>query len=222
MAEGALARADRLLDTLDLTVGIKGLAMGFALGTWAESREKMIHRRTIGPQSCEQPVVDTQCQMFMGWGLARSGDLSGAAESLRILRRRAAEVEGDAAAARTRYADLVEGTLAAARGQDAEARRLLAPIAQGADNPGLLSRLPLAQVELRQGNVTEAVRYFEGNLGTYSRVEATFALAKIHEERGEKEDALRLYRGFLTITRAGDPDLPEIVEARAALARLGG
>jgi len=44
----------------------------------------------------------------------------------------------------------------------------------------------------------------------------------MHDGRGEAEEARRYYRSFVAQTRRGDPDLPEIMEAKAALQRLGG
>jgi hypothetical protein len=77
-------------------------------------------------------------------------------------------------------------------------------------------------LEAAQGNITEAIDYLEGNLYRYTRFHVTRRLAQLHEERGATEQARAYYRSYLTITRAGDQDLPEIVEAREALARLGG
>lgn len=221
IAEGALDRADRLLDSLDVAVGVKGLAVGWRLGGWSTASELPNHG-LARPSTCEEPLVNTGCQMFMGWGLARSGDLAGATESLRILRRRAAEAEEDGAALLTRRADLVEGTLLSARGQLSEARRLLTPVGRGTGNEGTLARIALGDLEQGEGNIAEAIRYYEGNLRSYDRVHMMLSLARIHDGRGEVDEARSYYRHFLTITRAGDPDLPEIVEAKAALARLGG
>ncbi len=168
--------------------------------------------------------------MFVGWGLARSGDLGGARETLGKLRGWAAEAElnriadqgGGSAAARSRFADVVEGTIAAEEDRVSDARRLLGPSATMSQIEGSLARAALAEVELAQGNVAEAVRHYSGNLYTYQRPHAVRALARIHEERGDVDQARAYYESFLTITREGEQDLPEIVEAKEALARLGG
>ncbi|MDA1104833.1 MAG: hypothetical protein O2956_14700 [Gemmatimonadetes bacterium] len=103
-----------------------------------------------------------------------------------------------------------------------DARRLLGPTARERGNPATLARTSLAELELAQGNSVEAIRLHEANLNTYSRFQATLSLAQIHESRGDIEQARVYYRSFLTITRAGDQDLPEIVQAKEALARLRG
>jgi len=216
-AEGALDRADRLLDSLDVAAGTKGLAMGWFLGGWSTASD-LPHSALANPRTCEQPQIDSNCQLFVGWGLARSGDLSGAAESARILRAQ----EADGSAFSGRAAAAVEGAIAAAEGRVTDARGLLAPTARGTGNPAGLARLSLAELEWGQGNTVEAIGYYEGDLFDYNRFHSTRALAQIHEERGDTEQARAYYRSFLTITRSGDQDLPEIVAAREALARLGG
>ncbi|MFQ5536518.1 MAG: tetratricopeptide repeat protein [Gemmatimonadota bacterium] len=216
-AQGALARMDRLTDSLDLAVDRKGLALGWIRGMWSTA-VKLPNASRVTPRMCEEPRVSTQCQLFVGWGLARSGDLEGAAESARILRER--EVEGSAFAGRS--ADVVEGAMAAARGRTAAARRLLTPGANGTGNEGELARLSLGEVELGEGNVTEAIRHFSGNLYNYTRVAVLRRLAGIYEERGDTAQARTYYRSVLTVTRVGDQDMPELTAAREALARLGG
>jgi tetratricopeptide (TPR) repeat protein len=215
--QGALQRTDRLLDSLDVATGIKGLTMGWLLGTWSATGD-LPHRSVATARTCEEPQVDDNCQLFVGWGLARSGDLAGARASARRLR--AHEADGSAFAGRA--ADAVEGAIAMAEGRVGAARDLLTPVARGAGTPAQVARGSLADLELAAGNTTEAVRHYEGNLVTYYRFAATRALARIYDERGEAEQARAYYRSYLTITREGDQDLPEIVEARAALARLGG
>lgn len=220
-AQGALARAARLTDSLDLAVSIKGLGAGWMLGGWSTADETAL-MRYARPEVCEQPSLNTACLYFVGWGLARSGHLAEARATLERLRYWASQAEGDAARARTRYAEMVQGTIAAAEGRAAEARRLLAPLAPMGDNPGLLARTALADLEWAEGNATEAIRYYSGNLYDYNRYQAVLGLARIFEERGDMEQARKHYRSFVTMTRLGDPDLPEIVAAREALVRVGG
>lgn len=116
------------------------------------------------------------------------------------------------------YADVVEGTIAAREGR--VARRLLGPLGSATGNHGEMTRRSLAEVEWEQGNVAEAVSYLSANLYDYSRTQAVYTLARIHDERGDAEQARAYYRRFLTITREGDQDLPEIVQAREAWERL--
>jgi tetratricopeptide (TPR) repeat protein len=217
IAQGALQRANRLMDSLEISVGNKGLAMGWALGQWPSARD-LSNAQVALPQNCEAPEVSGQCQLFVGWGRARAGDLTIARESARILRGQ--EAEGSAFSGRS--AGVVEGTIASVEGRVSDARRLLAPVAHGVGNEAALARISLADLELSEGNVTEAIRYYGGGLYDYNRFNTARALARIYEQRGDTEQAIEYYRTFMEITRAGDPDLPDIVEAREALARLGG
>lgn len=221
-AEGALSRAARLTDSLDLPVSIKGLGAGWMLGGYAGAAQQSRLKALARPVNCEEPALNTQCLFFVGWGLARSGDLSGARHVVQRLRHHADQAEGALAESRHRSADMVEGTIAAEEGRVAEARRLLAPLAPGATNTSLLARTALAGVEKDEGNVTEAIRYYSGNLYDYNRFLAVLNLARIYDSRGDAEQAREYYRSFLTINRSGDQDLAEIGEAREALARLEG
>jgi tetratricopeptide (TPR) repeat protein len=218
-AQGALDRAARLADSLDLAVSIKGLGAGWMLGSWATAAETdLVRHARIG--GCEQPVLNTGCLLFVGWGLARSGDLEGAREALGKVRGWAAEAEGRPAAVRTLQGDVIEGTIAAEEGRVADARRLLGPAATATGTSGDLARTSLAEVEWAQGNATEAIRHYTGNLYTYGRTQVTLGLARLHDQRGDADQALAYYTSFLTMTQRGDPHLPEIVEAREAVARL--
>ena len=191
------------------------------LGGWSTAVETGLTRHAR-PGICEQPALNTGCLLFVGWGLARSGDLAGARETLARIRKWETEAEGRIAQIRGQYGDLVEGTIAAEEARVVDARRLLGPVASGTGNQGTLARAALAEVELAEGNVAEAIRHYSGNLYSYNRFQSVLGLARIHEHRGESDQARAYYRSFLTITREGDPDRPEIVEAREALARLGG
>jgi tetratricopeptide (TPR) repeat protein len=219
--EGQLARFDRVLDSLDVSNATKGVAVGNNLAQW--STAKRLPHHALGTAVCESPTVSTMCLEFIGWGAARSGDLTTAKASLRLLRQRAAEAtDSTRRASTTVLADVVEGTIAAAEGRAADARRLLVSIARKPTVSGSLSRTSLGEVEAAAGNVADATRYMEGNLTGYGRFLAALQLARLHDERGEAEEAKKYYLSFLTMTRRGEPDLPEIVEAKAAMARLGG
>jgi hypothetical protein len=47
-------------------------------------------------------------------------------------------------------------------------------------------------------------------------------LARIHEDRGEKEEARRYYKRFVDYWGEGDLDREQVEEARRKLAELGG
>ena len=220
-AEGAVQRAARLSDSLTISQGNLGLGAGWMLGSWEAARDTRL-TELADPRHCEQPALNGQCLMFAGWGLARSGDLGRARRALGAIRRYASEREGDAAAGWAQLGDVVEGTIAAEEGDVAKARRLLGPVAPISGNQGSLARRALAEVEFAEGNVTEAVRLNSGNMYNYVRSATMLAQARIYESRGDAEKAREHYRRFLDITRAGDQDMPELVAAREALARLGG
>lgn len=222
--EGALQRASRLVDSLDIAVPLQTLGAGHALLLWGAGAVP-----TFGglarPERCEEPTFNAMCQGFVGVGLSETGDLEGARTSLRYLRQRvqAADAAGGSSDAMTLWADLVAGAIAAREGRSADARRLLSAVARrGSANQGLLARGVLGNLEAAEGNMPEAIRYYGGNLYDYSRPHAVYSLARLHEERGDVDRALAHYRSFLTMAREGDDDLPTIVEAREAAARLGG
>ena len=150
-AQGALARADRLVDSLDLSVSIKALGLGWMRGSWSTARD-LPNIAQVRPLMCEEPRLNIECHLFVGWGLARSGDIVGATESARLLR---GHEEGGAAYA-GRVADVVEGAIAVAEGRVGEARRLLAPVANGNDNPAAMSRNSLGALEWEAGMVISA------------------------------------------------------------------
>jgi hypothetical protein len=49
----------------------------------------------------------------------------------------------------------------------------------------------------------------------------TWRLAKLYEATERAAEAVEAYNRFLTLWSGADPDLPPVVEAREALARLG-
>jgi tetratricopeptide (TPR) repeat protein len=219
-AQGAIERAARVTDSLDISAISRTLGAGWMLANWETARDMRIGELATS-RGCDQPQRDTQCHMFLGWGQATSGDLAGAKSTLALLREHAAAGSSEAnIAARTRMADVVDGTIAAVEGRVADARRLLGPIESGGGNPGSLARQTLGELEYTQGNVSEAIDLLSGNLYDYGRSRATLELARIHDQRGDTEQARAFYRSFVTMTQRGD-DLPEIREARAALERLG-
>lgn len=219
--EGAFHRAGRVADSLDLPASVKGLGAGWMVSVWSTAQDDAKLRELARYATCEQPSPDAMCHGFVGWGMARSGESGEARRSLERLRALDAEAGGGAAAAG--WGDLVEGSLAAADGRVADARRLLGPLTRGTIVPLAESaRQVLAEVEWSEGNASEAIAHLMGNLYGYQRVEAVHTLARIYEARGDEAQALEYYRRFLTITREGDQDLPEIVEAKEAVARLEG
>lgn len=73
-----------------------------------------------------------------------------------------------------------------------------------------------------QGYPDEAIRHFESSLHGYQRPRADLELARLHEAAGRTEEALEFWNRLLVTTRAGDQDLPQVIEAREAVDRLTG
>ncbi len=78
----------------------------------------------------------------------------------------------------------------------------------------------LAQADM--GNWPEAIRHWETLLRGFFRSHVRLGLARAHEALGDADAALEGYRGFLMMFEGADPDLAPVVEAREAVARLGG
>jgi tetratricopeptide (TPR) repeat protein len=78
----------------------------------------------------------------------------------------------------------------------------------------------MGEMEAAQGRVEEAIRHYRSSQRGYQRPRAVLELARLSERAGRPEEARRYWERFLVITRSGDPDLPQTVEAREALQRL--
>jgi tetratricopeptide (TPR) repeat protein len=83
-----------------------------------------------------------------------------------------------------------------------------------------MGRLYMAEVETSEGRVEEAIRHYQATLRGYQRSFGLLQMARLHEQANRSDEARRMYERFLIVTRQGDQDLPQIVEAREALARL--
>jgi tetratricopeptide (TPR) repeat protein len=75
-------------------------------------------------------------------------------------------------------------------------------------------------MEAAQGRIKEAIRHFRSSQRGFHRPRAVLELARLSEAAGRPDDARKYWERFLTITRSGDPELPQVVEARDALNRL--
>ncbi|MFC2161606.1 tetratricopeptide repeat protein [Acidobacteriota bacterium] len=51
-------------------------------------------------------------------------------------------------------------------------------------------------------------------------VKSHYQLAKIHEEQGNRAEAIEYYERFLQLWKDSDPDLPEVDDAKKKLAGL--
>jgi TolB-like protein/tetratricopeptide (TPR) repeat protein len=107
------------------------------------------------------------------------------------------------------------------RGDPAAAAPVLEEIV-GTSRYDVLAVFLLGQAYADGENWTEAIRYWETLLYTHYRPTVRLGLGRAHEALGDTEAALEGYRGFLKMWEEADPSLAALVEAREAVARLGG
>jgi tetratricopeptide (TPR) repeat protein len=86
----------------------------------------------------------------------------------------------------------------------------------------------LARAYIQKGRITEAIAEYE-RLSTFDpkregrlfiSPEYHLSLARLYEKAGSKEKAVSEYEKFLRIWKDADADIPELIDAKAALARL--
>jgi tetratricopeptide (TPR) repeat protein len=80
----------------------------------------------------------------------------------------------------------------------------------------------LAEMDLAQGRWDRAIHHAQYRAMAYERPWALYVQAKAYEGKGDAEKAREAWRHLVSITRDGDADIPRVLEAREALARLGG
>jgi tetratricopeptide (TPR) repeat protein len=82
---------------------------------------------------------------------------------------------------------------------------------------------------LRSGNLEKAAEKYEEFLKNYRIygsetlerwILSHYELAKIFEQKGQPEEAIKYYERFLEIWKDGDPDLPVLIDAKRRLAKL--
>jgi tetratricopeptide (TPR) repeat protein len=127
------------------------------------------------------------------------------------------------------YGSYVESYLHAARGECAQAAAAASQILEwgpAAENIPLLYFLARCQFE--HGHADEAVEsllrlqtlYSHLTLGTPYYAKGLLLLGKAYERKGDAESAARSYSRLLELWKEGDPDLPDLLEARRRLERL--
>ena len=111
------------------------------------------------------------------------------------------------------YEDLHRGNLRAAE-----------PVLRGMttrpDVIGGRARLAMGEWEAAQGHTDEAIRHYQASLHGYQRPRAVLELARLHEAAGRTGEALDYWNRLLVTTRSGDQNLPQVSEAKEAVARL--
>ena len=86
----------------------------------------------------------------------------------------------------------------------------------------------LARAYLQKGQIAEAIAEYE-RLSSFDpkredrrliSPEYHYSLAKLYEQAGSNEKAIKEYQKFLRIWKNADPDLPELIDAKIQLAKL--
>ncbi|MGH7595072.1 MAG: protein kinase domain-containing protein [bacterium] len=97
----------------------------------------------------------------------------------------------------------------------------------------MLSMLhPLAECQYKNGALDQAEQNAREAVGIYSTVEtpdraiyhpkSILLLGKILEQKGQRDQARQQYEKFLKLWKNADEDLPDLIEAKTALAKLRG
>lgn len=123
--------------------------------------------------------------------------------------------------------DILKGEIELLKGKSAEALELMeTAVSMRYDNFILES---LAHYYNVTGNPDMAVSKYEeivhnpNQLGWEAQeywIKAKYILGKIHEEKGNREQAVKYYQEFLDIWKEADPDLPELIDAKARMINL--
>jgi serine/threonine-protein kinase len=169
------------------------------------------------------PEAILASRLVRAYLLASLGDTAGAQHEFE-----ASERSGALAVSRVeKFARVVRARILGARGRPAEG---LAAIAGGA-YPGppelqeSMSRVPRAQLELGAGLYVRALGTLDTLAGAPMIAPSDAARIPLWrgqalEKLGRRDEAIASYRAFLHAWKEADHDLPELAQARAALARL--
>ncbi len=222
-AQGALVSGSASLDSLNVNDAVKGIYVGHVNELWGWL-PKGDQASLLDPDLCMTPNLGAWCGVFMGSLFIREEQWSKASALVAAFRadarRRLAEdpeadVEFMEAGARflSAYEDLQRGEFRAAE-------PVLREMTTRPDVLGGRARLAMGEWEAAQGHVDEAIRHYQASLHGYQRPRAVLELARLHESAGRKAEALEYWNRLLVTTRSGDQDLPQVVEAKEAVARL--
>ncbi|MGW8268783.1 MAG: tetratricopeptide repeat protein [Longimicrobiales bacterium] len=220
---GALEAGNRYLDSMALSGTTVGIYLGHVNELWGVTPEGS-HGALFRPDTCEDPSFSPSCYLFLGAAFIRAGQSDQHEAVIHRLQskatsERAADPEADvgfleaAVEFLTAYESQLEGDYRAAR-------TVLVKLRTRADLIGARARIALGELEAAQGRVEEAIRHYRSSQRGYQRPKAVLELARLSEAAKRPDEARKYWERFLVITRSGDPDLPEVAEARAALQRL--
>jgi tetratricopeptide (TPR) repeat protein len=121
---------------------------------------------------------------------------------------------------------ILQGELEVAKGNAAKARDLLTKAINERRNGYMLESL--AHCCLLTGDSLRASELYREiidmrSLGWEAQpywIEAHFRLAQLYEQQGDPEEAMKYYDSFLKLWEYGDPDIPDLTDARAKLTAL--
>ncbi len=220
---GALSRAERYLDSMALTGIDIGIQLGHVSEVWGVVPEG-VHSTLFQTDPCEDPSFNNTCYLFVGAAFAREGlwdrhraVIERMSDRVVTLRAEDPEADVDLLEAAVRFLTSYESLL---RGDYRAARPVLSDLRTRGDAVGARARLALGELEAAQGRVEEAIRHYRSSQRGFHRPRAVLELARLSEAAGRPDEAKKYWERFLIITRSGDQDLPQVVEARQALERL--
>jgi serine/threonine-protein kinase len=168
---------------------------------------------------------------LVGWHYLLADDVEGLAAELDTCAFLADSLRAAGDSLQARQAEsaghALQGLLAARRGEHREAAAAFREALAGLDGaavgtPHSFYRFALAESLLETGDEVEALgilKTFDGNWAFDGR--AAFARAQLHEERGERQQAMRAYARVVELWKDCDPELrPTWEAAQRALERL--
>lgn len=220
---GALEAGERYLDSMALTGATMGVYLGHVNELWGATPSGA-HTVLFQPGSCEEPSFSNTCFIFLGTAFAREERWEDHRAVMDRIQARAASLRAEDTEADTGSLEATVRLLTAygsqVRGDYRAARPVLVELRTRADVVGARARLALGELEAAQGRVEEAIRHYRSSQRGYQRARAVLELARLSEAANRPDEARKYWERFLVITRSGDPELPQVLEAREALRRL--
>jgi tetratricopeptide (TPR) repeat protein len=222
-SRGALQAGTRYLDSMALSGAAMGIYVGHVNELWGVTPQGA-QAGLFQPDTCEEPSFNSTCYLFLGAAFVREEQWDHHRTVVQRLRGRAASLKAEDPEADVGFLEATAQFLTAyesqVRGDFRAARPELVALRTRGDVVGGRARLALGELEAAQNRVEEAIRHYRSSQRGYQRPRAVLELARLSEAAGRPDEARKYWERFLVITRSGDPDLPQVVEARAALDRL--